>query len=83
MNHILTRPAARPAAGIVDDLERDDDRRGFERDETDNHHRHLGAELLRRVREADARVPAERRAPRTVAEKLARLAAATAGTEVA
>ncbi|MFP8886811.1 hypothetical protein [Streptomyces mangrovi] len=65
----------RPQAGVIEDIEREDDRRGYERDETDNHHR-LGAELLHRVRSADARIPAERRVPRTVAEMRARLAAA-------
>lgn len=67
---------ARPQAGIVEDLEREDNERGYERDETDNYHR-LGAYLLRLVREADASVPAERRAPRTAAEMRARLTAAT------
>ncbi|MGK5497558.1 hypothetical protein [Streptomyces sp. URMC 125] len=76
MTAILTRTASRPQAGLLEDMEREDNRRGFERDETDNHHR-LGTELLRRVRAADARIPAERRAPRTVAQMRARLAAAT------
>ncbi|MGK5497295.1 hypothetical protein [Streptomyces sp. URMC 125] len=80
MTAILTHHN-RPIAGIVDDLEREDDKRGFERDETDNHHR-LGEYLLRAVREADARIPVERRAPRTVAQMRARLTA-HAGTEAA
>ncbi|MEU5599200.1 hypothetical protein [Streptomyces sp. NPDC020298] len=37
--------------------------------------RRLGEHLLTVVREQDARIPAERRAPRTVAEMRARLAA--------
>ncbi|MEU5314424.1 hypothetical protein [Streptomyces sp. NPDC021562] len=37
--------------------------------------RRLGQHLLAVVREQDARIPAERRAPRTVAEMRARLAA--------
>ncbi|MEU3521995.1 hypothetical protein ABZ770_43360 [Streptomyces sp. NPDC006654] len=50
---------------------------------TDEAHRRLGQHLLAVVREQDARIPAERRAPRTVAEMRARLAASvSAGTEV-
>ncbi|PJE97158.1 hypothetical protein CUT44_14360 [Streptomyces carminius] len=64
MTVILTRGPARPQAGLIQDLEHEDN------------HRRLGAELLRRVREADVRIPAERRAPRTVAQMRARLAAA-------
>ncbi len=60
-----THLAAR--AGTVDDIRREDDDRGYERDETDAHHR-LGRLLLRMVREADAGVPAERRARRSLAE---------------
>ncbi|MGY4983932.1 hypothetical protein ACWCYL_43615 [Streptomyces sp. 900105755] len=41
-------------------------------------HRRLGQHLLAIVREQDARIPAGRRAPRTVAEMRARLAAAGA-----
>ncbi|MEV0185832.1 hypothetical protein AB0I54_42190 [Streptomyces sp. NPDC050625] len=44
--------------------------------------RRLGAHLLDVVRGQDAVIPAERRAPRTVAEMRARLAAAGAGEEV-
>ncbi|SEF18996.1 hypothetical protein [Streptomyces sp. Ag109_O5-10] len=42
---------------------------------TDEANRRLGQHLLAVVREQDARIPAERRAPRTVAEMRARLAA--------
>ncbi|MGK5448818.1 hypothetical protein [Streptomyces radiopugnans] len=77
MTAILTRTTSRPQSGLIEDLEREDNERGYERDETDNHHRRLGAELLRWIREADTRVPAEQRAPRTVAQMHARLAAAT------
>jgi hypothetical protein len=80
---ILTRNPARPHAGIVEDMEREDNDLGPERDETDNHHRRLGEYLLRLVREADARIPAERRVPRTAAAMRARLAAASTGTEAA
>ncbi|MPY36719.1 hypothetical protein FNH09_37530 [Streptomyces adustus] len=45
---------------------------------TDEAHRSLGQHLLAIVREQDARIPAEGRAPRTVAEMRARLAAAGA-----
>ncbi|MGY4928541.1 hypothetical protein [Streptomyces sp. 900105755] len=44
----------------------------------DQANRRLGQHLLAVVREQDARIPAERRAPRTVAEMRARLAAAGA-----
>ncbi|MER6466433.1 hypothetical protein ABT278_39030 [Streptomyces sp. NPDC001228] len=52
---------------------------------TDEANRRLGQHLLAVVRQQDARIPAHRRAPRTVAEMRARLAAAgavPAGTEV-
>ncbi|MEU8718288.1 hypothetical protein [Streptomyces sp. NPDC048663] len=42
---------------------------------TDEANRRLGAHLLRVVREQDARIPAHRRATRTVAEMRVRLAA--------
>ncbi|MER7832199.1 hypothetical protein [Streptomyces sp. NPDC095602] len=61
----MTRSLTPPAAGIVDDTERDDDRRGYERDETDALHqlvRHLVADGDRRARLAG------RRARRTLAE---------------
>ncbi|MER7841812.1 hypothetical protein ABTY98_39485 [Streptomyces sp. NPDC096040] len=51
---------------------------------TDEAPRRLGQHLLAVVREQDARIPAGRRVPRTVAEMRARLAAAgavQAGTE--
>lgn len=59
----ITPPA--PRAGIFDDMEGEDDRRGFERDETDTFHqlvRHLVADGDRR---ADL---AGRRARRKLAE---------------
>ncbi|MFE7805895.1 hypothetical protein ACFU51_14760 [Streptomyces sp. NPDC057430] len=61
-----------PEMGIIDDVERDDEDHGYERDETDNCHR-LGALLKRLVAESDARIPVERRAPRTLADMRARI----------
>ncbi|MFJ8692822.1 hypothetical protein [Streptomyces roseolilacinus] len=65
--HSMTRAVIPPAprAGIVDDMERDDNRRGYERDETDALHqlvRHLVADGDRQVRLA------VRRARRTLGE---------------
>ncbi|MFK0202101.1 hypothetical protein [Streptomyces lavendulae] len=60
-----TLPA--PQAGIYDDMERDDNRRGFERDETDAN-KALGQLLRRIAREHDRRIPEGRRARRTLAE---------------
>ncbi|MFJ9703416.1 hypothetical protein [Streptomyces fradiae] len=65
--HSMTRAVIPPAprAGIVDDKERDDNRRGYGRDETDALHqlvRHLVADGDRRARLAG------RRARRTLAE---------------
>ncbi|MGW2680924.1 hypothetical protein [Streptomyces sp. NPDC001436] len=53
-----------PRAGIFDDMEREDNRRGFERDETDSFHR-----LMRHlVADGDRRADfAGRRARRTLA----------------
>ncbi|WP_420082780.1 hypothetical protein ACN6AT_37775 (plasmid) [Streptomyces sp. JL4002] len=56
-----------PQAGIYDDMERDDNRRGFERDETDPNMA-LGQLLRRIAREHDRRIPAGCRARRTLAE---------------
>ncbi|MFG2716189.1 hypothetical protein ACGFX2_37510 [Streptomyces goshikiensis] len=56
-----------PRAGKIDDIERRDDERGFERDETDSLHR-LGTLLLTMAERDDARIPAGRRARRTLAE---------------
>ncbi|MFF3127849.1 hypothetical protein ACFVRD_37415 [Streptomyces sp. NPDC057908] len=61
-----------PCAGEIDDIRREDDARGYERDETDQLQR-LGSLLLRMVRETDARIPAGRRAPRTLPEMRARI----------
>ncbi|MET9804663.1 hypothetical protein [Streptomyces sp. NPDC006368] len=63
----MTRTRSLPAvrAGIIDDIERDDNRRGFERDETDAFHRlvrHLVADGDRRAQHNG------RRARRTLAE---------------
>ncbi|MFF3358199.1 hypothetical protein ACFYWN_37585 [Streptomyces sp. NPDC002917] len=60
-----------PRAGTVEDIRREDDARGYERDETDTHQR-LGSLLLPMVRTADSRIPVGRRAPRTRAEMRAR-----------
>ncbi|WP_435059735.1 hypothetical protein [Streptomyces sp. bgisy060] len=48
------------------------DESGPERDETSSRQR-LGSLLRRMTAEADARIPAERRAPRTAAERRARI----------
>ncbi|MFC9602444.1 hypothetical protein ACFTTN_03130 [Streptomyces niveus] len=104
----LSRPAAQPKAGWIEDEEERDNQRGFERDETDNRLRpvravdsepaadlpplpkrepgkhlreevslsadqRLGSYLLRLVAEADARIPAEQRVPRTLKEMQARI----------
>ncbi|MFJ3519811.1 hypothetical protein [Streptomyces sp. NPDC090131] len=61
-----TTPPA-PQAGIYDDMERDDNRRGFERDETDAD-KALGQLLRRIASEHDHRIPAGRKARRTLAE---------------
>ncbi|MFF4542191.1 hypothetical protein [Streptomyces aureus] len=45
---------------------------------TDDANRRLGRHLLAAVRDQDIRISAERRAPRTLAEMRARLAAASA-----
>lgn len=47
--------------------------RAYERDETEIAHQRLGSLLARIVTETDARIPAVRRAPRTVAEMRARI----------
>ncbi|MFE7347557.1 hypothetical protein [Streptomyces fimicarius] len=39
MTSTLTRPATAPRAGTIDDIRREDDGKGFERDETDQYHR--------------------------------------------
>ncbi|MET9466599.1 hypothetical protein ABZY44_17680 [Streptomyces sp. NPDC006544] len=61
-----TTPPA-PQAGIYDDMERDDNRRGFERDETDAN-KALGQLLHRMAGEHDLRIPAHRRVRRTLAD---------------
>ncbi|MDQ1022474.1 hypothetical protein QF035_000056 [Streptomyces umbrinus] len=48
---------------------------------TEDANRRLGAHLLDVVRRQDAAIPADRRAPRTVAQMRARLAAAEAAQE--
>ncbi|MFG2351991.1 hypothetical protein [Streptomyces phaeochromogenes] len=48
---------------------------------TEDANRRLGAHLLDVVRRQDAAIPADRRAPRTVAQMRARLAAAVAAQE--
>ncbi|MGC5400778.1 hypothetical protein ACPXCP_34180 [Streptomyces sp. DT20] len=60
-----------PRAGTIEDIEREDDRKGYEPEEVA--HQRLGTLPIRMVRETDARVPAGRRAPRTVAEMRARI----------
>ncbi|WP_206308772.1 hypothetical protein [Streptomyces sp. A1136] len=56
-----------PRAGKIDDIRREDDSRGYERDETDSLHQ-LGTLLLTMAERDDARIPAGRRARRTLAE---------------
>ncbi|MFI1067036.1 hypothetical protein ACH4TC_34760 [Streptomyces spororaveus] len=56
-----------PRAGKIDDIRREDDDRGYERDETDSLHR-LGTLLLAMAERDDARIPEGRRARRTLAE---------------
>lgn len=59
-----------PNAGTIEDIEREDDRRGYEPEDV---HQRLGSFLVRIVRETDTRISAGRRAPRTVAEMRARI----------
>ncbi|MDQ0847577.1 hypothetical protein [Streptomyces sp. V1I6] len=54
-------------AGVVDDIESEDDAKDYEPEQA-NHR--LGVLLVRMVRQADARIPAERRARRTLQEML-------------
>ncbi|MFE6911921.1 hypothetical protein [Streptomyces erythrochromogenes] len=56
-----------PRAGKIDDIRREDDSRGYERDETDSLHQH-GTLLLTMAERDDARIPGGRRARRTLAE---------------
>ncbi|MFI1652121.1 hypothetical protein ACH4XT_35050 [Streptomyces avidinii] len=63
----MARSATPLRAGIYDDMERDDNRRGFERDETDANQA-LGQLLRRIASEHDHRIPAGRKARRTLAE---------------
>ncbi|MFF4393284.1 hypothetical protein ACFY0G_42210 [Streptomyces sp. NPDC001552] len=56
-----------PRAGKIDDIRREDDSRGYERDETDSLHQ-LGTLLLTMAERHDARIPEGRRARRTLAE---------------
>ncbi|MFF4647250.1 hypothetical protein [Streptomyces sp. NPDC001389] len=54
-------------AGKIDDIRREDDSRGYERDETDSLHQ-VGTLLLRMAERDDTRIPEGRRARRTLAE---------------
>ncbi|MEU9418401.1 hypothetical protein [Streptomyces sp. NPDC048272] len=56
-----------PRAGKIDDIRREDDSRGYERDETDSLHQ-VGTLLLTMAERDDARIPEGRRARRTLAE---------------
>ncbi|MEU9083383.1 hypothetical protein [Streptomyces sp. NPDC048357] len=56
-----------PRAGKIDDIRREDDQRGYERDETDSLHQ-LGTLLLTMAERDDSRIPAGRRARRTLSE---------------
>ncbi|MFB7788314.1 hypothetical protein ACFC1D_37095 [Streptomyces vinaceus] len=56
-----------PRAGKIDDIRREDDSRGYERDETDSLHQ-VGILLLTMAERDDARIPEGRRARRTLAE---------------
>ncbi|MFI8343964.1 hypothetical protein ACIF8W_28385 [Streptomyces sp. NPDC085639] len=58
-----------PRAGKIDDIRREDDSRGYERDETDSDSLHQVGALLRTMAERDdTRLPDGRRARRTLAE---------------
>ncbi|MFH9390841.1 hypothetical protein ACH4KV_29225 [Streptomyces albidoflavus] len=75
-------PAA-PLGGFYEDMEKEDNDRGPEPDETEGQQR-LGRHLRRVIRQQDAAIPAHRRAPRTLAEmqaRLVRLGAAQPGYE--
>ncbi|MGW7109337.1 hypothetical protein ACWGHU_24585 [Streptomyces xanthophaeus] len=56
-----------PRAGKIDDIRREDDSRGYERDETDSLHQ-VCTLLLTMAERDDARIPESRRARRTLAE---------------
>ncbi|MDX3538068.1 hypothetical protein PV721_27695 [Streptomyces sp. MB09-01] len=55
-----------PRAGKIDDIRREDDNKGLERD--DDAYHQLGQALLAMADTDDARIPAERRARRTLTE---------------
>ncbi|MEW2709075.1 hypothetical protein AB0948_29360 [Streptomyces koyangensis] len=74
---------AGPFGGFYEDMEKEDNDRGPEPDETEGQQR-LGRYLRRVIRQQDAAIPAHRRAPRTLAEmkaRLVRLGAAQPGYE--
>ncbi|GLW03810.1 hypothetical protein [Streptomyces lavendulae] len=56
-----------PRAGKIDDIRREEEERGYERDETDSLHQ-VGTLLLTMAERDDARIPEGRRARRTLAE---------------
>ncbi|MFJ7209497.1 hypothetical protein ACIQWR_38950 [Streptomyces sp. NPDC098789] len=56
-----------PRAGKIDDIRREEEDRGYERDETDSLHQ-VGTLLLTMAERDDARIPDGRRARRTLAE---------------
>ncbi|MET9568487.1 hypothetical protein ABZY34_04965 [Streptomyces virginiae] len=56
-----------PRAGKIDDIRREDDSRGYERDETDSLHQ-VGTLLRTMAERDDTRIPEGRRARRTLAE---------------
>ncbi|MGW9314846.1 hypothetical protein ACWGSB_21110 [Streptomyces albidoflavus] len=72
-------PAA-PLGGFYEDMEKEDNDRGPEPDETEGQQR-LGRHLRRVIRQQDAAIPVHRRAPRTLAQMKARLGAAQPGFE--
>lgn len=69
-----------PLGGFYEDMEKEDNDRGPEPDETEGQQR-LGRFLRRVIRQQDAAIPAHRRAPRTLAEMTARLDVAQPGYE--
>ncbi|MEU7377190.1 hypothetical protein [Streptomyces albidoflavus] len=71
---------AGPFGGFYEDMEKEDNDRGPEPDETEGQQR-LGRYLRRVIRQQDAAIPAHRRAPRTLAEMQARLGVAQPGYE--
>ncbi|MGW9423796.1 hypothetical protein ACWGSU_20845 [Streptomyces koyangensis] len=69
-----------PLGGFYEDMEQEDNDLGPMPDETEGQQR-LGRHLRRVIRQQDAAIPTDRRAPRTLAEMKARLGVAQPGFE--